>query len=220
MAELNAALQRWIPEDKQEEPRGADSAEDDGITVAGLNTARGMRMTGGTVESYLRTLSVFLRENTVKIRDVDGFIEGGSLKPYKLYVHSLRSALASIGSEDLSKEAERLEAAAENGDWALIRELSGGFFKRLAELLEEIKAAVSERTVVMSYDKEALNAELAELIKAMEDYDLAKVNSICNNLHVYVNAEGIGAEITELLAHRLNGEYEEAAEVATAVLNK
>jgi HPt (histidine-containing phosphotransfer) domain-containing protein len=218
MAELNAMLERWIPSEKQEAAGQTSGAEGGELYIPGLNAAKGLMMTGGSAEAYLRTLSVFYRENSRKVREADGFVKEENAAPYKLYVHSLRSALASVGSEEMPLMAERLERAAEDNDWDFIRERGGRFLDELRELLNNIKTVLDERTVAAEVNKAELNAELTALLLALNDYDIAGINAVCNKLHVYSGAEGIGGLIDELLMHRINGDYEEAAVVAEVIL--
>jgi HPt (histidine-containing phosphotransfer) domain-containing protein len=84
--------------------------------IEDINTDVGLMYVGNSKDLYQKTLHRFyetLQENYVKMED---FIDKKDIENFKINVHSIKSALGSIGSSRLSEMAAKLETAAEEKD--------------------------------------------------------------------------------------------------------
>jgi len=120
--------------------------------ISGIDTAKGIAMTGGTVSGYCRVLSMFCKDVRERLQMLRLFLfesaTGGNKFPEKrlpsfiTQVHSLKSACATIGAADISGQAARLKAAGQTGDMAFIQENISGFVEHLTELVKNIRVAL------------------------------------------------------------------------------
>jgi HPt (histidine-containing phosphotransfer) domain-containing protein len=213
ISELNAVLEKWIPKEKQGEPEQRDIPRaNGGLTIEGLDTAKGIFMTGGTVSQYLDILSVFRSEAARNINELKKHAESGDAAMYATIAHALKSSAASIGSIRLPKIAEALETAGLKGDTAYIRDNNGGFLRELEALLDNIHKAVPAKGVNPgTMDGRTLAAELLKLKTAMEDYDTSEINNIAAALQEFENEGSAGEIIRKILQYKLIGEFDEAA---------
>ncbi|MDR1650435.1 MAG: response regulator, partial [Synergistaceae bacterium] len=153
ISKLNAVVEKWMPREKRVKsiPRAAYiDAEPAPFEIEGLDTARGTAMTGGTAEGYLKVLRLYRRDADERLvllrkfaRDVRDFLsDDSSLSLFITQVHALKSASASIGAPEISRDAAELEAAGKNGGIEFIESALGKFCDRLSSLTERIGAAV------------------------------------------------------------------------------
>ena len=113
------------------------------FTIDGIDTAKGLVMTGGKTEGYLQVLSIFSKDAESRLPLLKAVPDAGSigesaLSSFVTQVHALKSASASIGAAEVSAEAEALEAAGKAGAMAFIGEHLPVFTKRLEELANNI----------------------------------------------------------------------------------
>ena len=225
---LNAALEQWIPKEKQDKSTGKHqkiAVDDSGetIKIAGVNVKKGISMLGGNVKNYLSTLGVFRKDGSEKIGEIRNALERGDLSLYATYVHALKSAAANVGAISLSEAARNLEAAAKAGDSAFVKSHNGRFLSYLETLLsnigEALKSLNAEAPDKDIYD-DALKSELSKLKAAIDDMDIAAINEAVKGLKPFAGgAEAGAAAVDEILQNILIGEYDEAAEQTDALIN-
>ena len=222
---LNAVLEKWIPKEKQQkqaaEAAALPQAIDAGIEIEGIDIKKGIAMTGGILDSYLRTLAIYHEDGRKKVKEITDCLNRGDMSLYTIYVHAIKGASASIGAGALAEGAEAMEAAAQRGDMSFIRVNNGGFLKNLESLLNNIEMLLSAQTsgdLDDNVDMELLKAGLSKLKTALNDYDAATINESAKTLQKFTRAAGIGGKINKILQNKLIGEYDEAIAVIDEIL--
>jgi signal transduction histidine kinase/CheY-like chemotaxis protein/GGDEF domain-containing protein len=86
-----------------------------------IDVGEGLRNCG-SVDSYLSIIKVFYESADMTEDNITTAYREGNIKDYTSYVHSLKSTSRTIGAKELSKLAERMEAAGNAGDTATIDE--------------------------------------------------------------------------------------------------
>ena len=161
VSKLEEILDRWIPKEKKEWGKkngktGTEKGPSAGLipnspfpaphpqfpAIPGLDTKRGIVLTGGTEAGYRNVLSFFCKDVADRMPTLLNMPGIDTLSQFVTQVHALKSASGSIGSEELSKKAENLEAAGKAGDLAFIEKNLGGFVEHLVKLTEDIKTAL------------------------------------------------------------------------------
>jgi len=174
VSKLDEMLNRWIPKNKME--KGIDSSDKGSIydvpSIQGIDTVKGISMTGGTVTTYRQVLSQFYKDAQDRLPLLQQTQNAENLPAFITQVHSLKSASASIGADDVSIEAAELEAAGKTTDMIFIQEHLPGFIQQLAELIVNIKKVlVNKKPEELSddpslmVDNTPLFEELAEALK-------------------------------------------------------
>jgi len=156
VVKLDELLNKWIPREKREQraEKKAPGAEKEALEkkpslsfdIQGVDTEKGMAMTGGTEESYRIVLTMFYRDAQERLPLLQKAPSAQTLDKFITQVHALKSAAASIGAMDLSHKAARLEAAGKAEDFDGIQKNLGGFAKQLDELVKNIQAALKTDT--------------------------------------------------------------------------
>jgi CheY-like chemotaxis protein len=156
--------------------------------IPGVDTAKGIAMTGGTVAGYKTILSIFRKDAEERLPLLRRIATQNplpqELSVFVTQVHALKSVSASIGAAGISAEAAGLEAAGKIGDMAVIRKSLPGFIERLAELADAINVALSigeelpmgEPGPQTAVDQTTpLFHELAEALKSMKTSDIDRI---------------------------------------------
>jgi PAS domain S-box-containing protein len=166
MSKLDAVLKKWIPAEKRrsvsEEERKSEerkfwgrpsesAAPPDAALpeIEGVDAAAGVARIGGSPKRYLELLAAFQKDAESGFSLLASEPDAASLRLFTTQVHGLKSALANIGADDLSRTAALLENAARREDISAIRENLAPFRDRLTALTEriaEIAGAAPEET--------------------------------------------------------------------------
>jgi CheY-like chemotaxis protein len=225
-SKLDAVLKKWIPEGKRRaapEGAAADSAPADPPEAAlpdieGVDPAVGLARVGGSRAVYMELLEVFRRDAAAGAETLRNVPDEKSLGRFTTLVHALKSALANIGADGLSRDAARLETAGREADLASIAANLPRFRDELASLAERIgripKAAPGPGG---GPAPEAVAEALVRLQTALETRDIEAIYAGQEALQgLPFNGEDLGAvsEISDLI---LTMEYGPAAEAVKSL---
>jgi len=218
ITKLNTILNKWIPKEKQHEFTGEFSPPSTGeadINIAGIDVGKGIVMTGGTIDGYIKILSAYLSDGNNVLEKIKVCLDDGRFDLFTTHVHALKSASASIGADAISASAETLEMAGLRGDTGFIHANADSFSRNFEALLENIKKALSslpknEATDYTLINIDAVKDELIMLKAAFNDFNTPVINTITKNLQHIAGAPGIGDKIDSIIKFKMSGEYEEA----------
>jgi HPt (histidine-containing phosphotransfer) domain-containing protein len=228
---MNAALERWIPKEKQKPPLEDTSpfaeAEEDKqnqkIKIGTLDTEKGIAMAGGKIERYQKILSLFSKDVDWKLKEIKTSLESGNTSLYVIHVHALKSATAIIGADGLSETARLLEMAGKQEDLAYIQTNNDAFITDLKALLHNINTFLSEEADIDQehvMNKDSLKNELFRLKAALESFDFTEINHIVNSLQEFTQAADVGEAVNAILQSKLVGDYDETAALVESLLQE
>jgi len=205
ISKLNNILAKWIPQEKQHQGSLISTSEQDSIELAieGVDTEKGIMLSGGSAKSYLDTLSIFRKDGKTRATELPICLGLGDITLYTTYVHALKSACANIGASALSEEAKRLEEAGTNKDLDFLTANTADFIARLEKLLADISAVLDENTETTDLDADTVKEHLIRLKTALETFDVAAIDEI--------SAELQGCEeVSDILQSAFIGQYKQA----------
>jgi len=206
ISKLDEMLDRWIPKEKRDtqsavlsgvkEQGGFASTDLAGIEtipyIPGVDTAKGIAMTGGTEITYLKVLSMFCIDVEERLLLLRKRPSADTLPALITNVHALKSASASIGAQGISSLAAGLEAVGKAGDVAFIRENLPDFVHKLEELVKNIQDAMESAKPEYQKVPQGGNAVPAlsithsqlfnELIDALKSQKISEIKRILNML--------------------------------------
>lgn len=175
MMKISRSRSEYIPVSVTKEARS--------IRIPGLDVPQGIFNMGGNVEAYNSILKVFLSEGRSQIALLRKYAEEGSVRAYRMEVHSLKSAASSIGATELSMMARDHEDAVKQGDESFMKEHNEELMNRYDELLgnienylksgepEESNAAASEPADMQPISAQKKHADAAEIRRLIERFD-------------------------------------------------
>ncbi|MDL2274367.1 response regulator [Oscillospiraceae bacterium OttesenSCG-928-G22] len=209
---LNAMLDKWIPKEKREKYVHARTSEaPSDLQIEGLDTAAGISMTGGSLDTYLKTLVSFHRDGYEKIDEIKRAFEAPDLPLYATYVHALKSAAASIGAKELSDTAKTLEFAAKQEDVLFLRSHTVPFLRDLEFILEQIQPVIETESAREPEGELAVLKDVAASLKeAVQSMDSLGMNTLLDRLTESKWDDDIEKIIADISDCILIAEYEEA----------
>jgi len=138
--------------DKNKERKAENAASDILFPpINGIDTVKGIAMTGGTVEGYRKVLSMFRKDADERIQKFRYFLYESMnvgkfpekhLTSFITQIQALKSASATIGAAETSDKAARFEAACRNKELSYIQDNLPDFTEHLATLIKNIRSAL------------------------------------------------------------------------------
>jgi len=223
---LHIILTKWISGEKwikaEESSIVTQTEPAINLEIKGVDVKKGIAMTGGTYDNYLRTLAVFCRDSLEKRKEIKVSLDAMDLPLYTIHVHALKSAAANIGAENLSAAARSLEEAGRKENVQFIKKETGNFLAELEELHDSIKYVITgaENEKNISFDLESVTGELVMLKDAIGSYDSASIKKNTDSLQKLIHADGIGSSIEEILQFVLIGDDDNAISSIETFINK
>ena len=215
---MHQVLEKWIPKHKQKEgtyfsPVAVEKDDSDEIIIQGVDTEKGIKLSGGTKKGYLQTLKSFNDEARKKIEEIRVAVDNDNIKRFSELTHALRSAAASIGAERISIASHALEMAGYQEDKEYIYLNSRDYLSDLETLTKNIASVISVYQTQEDIDMMLLKTELETFKAALLEYDITAINDASYSLQKYLDSIGVGTEISKILQSKIVGEYDETAEL-------
>ncbi len=128
-----------------------------------------------------------------------------ALSAYRIHVHGMKSAAATIGIVPLAGMAKLLEFAARDGDVETMRRLHGVFdaeWRSYGEKLKTVCGATEDENAAEkeTADADMLRAMLGMLKTALEDFDVDAADETVQKIRSYAYAPEIEALLPQLAA--------------------
>ena len=144
ISKLDEIMKKWIPKDKQlksdKRQESSDAPDADSLVIRGVDVARGIKLTGGSLAAYRRILAMFRNDAEERL---DLLVSDETdLNTFIAQAHALKGTSGSLGAAEISAEAARLESVGKAGDLSAIRDMLPDFKRRLSELIKEIDSAL------------------------------------------------------------------------------
>jgi CheY-like chemotaxis protein len=216
LAKLNDLIKRRVPKERRKEiePSAPPQSVAMRSPILGVNTARGIELTGG-LQNYKNVLAIFCGDAKKRIPLLNDQSAKADVKLFTTQVHALKSASATIGAEELSKRAAALEGAGANNDQAAIEGLIGAFNKELARLLEAIEEALNNdrasNAAATEDDEKTTLARLEALKIALQKEDMRQIDAITSQIEPQT---GFADErLTQISEYILVSEFGKAIEL-------
>jgi len=201
ISKLDEMLDRWIPKEKramsneqltmnneQEAMSNARECDKPSLSIPGVDTARGITLTGGKEAFYHRVLELYIKDALERLPRLQTVPEKDALRIFITQVHSLKSASASIGAAELSAEAAALEAAGKSENMAFIKDNLRGFTEHLTKMVENIRAALKPAQSPGVEAEKTSNPTphsplLTDLQTALKSQNVTEIDRILNELN-------------------------------------
>jgi HPt (histidine-containing phosphotransfer) domain-containing protein len=249
IARLDEIMFRWIPAGKRIKDGTGIKRETfsgkTGIAIPGVNTQKGITMTGGTEAGYRKVLAQFRKDAVIRlpafaappaemtsgdnredsVRNLSGFV---------IQAHALKSAAGTIGATELSAEAAALEAAGKAGDTQKIREALPLFREHLTQLIEAIEKNLEKKSGELGVGGEENEAPLTShfaphpslsfhpflqtLKGALEAKSMKDIDRIFEEIEQLPLDAQTREQISAVSDKVLMGEYAEAVETVNTLL--
>ena len=161
-----------------------------------------------------------------KIKELKTCLKTGNIPVYTIHAHSLKSAAANIGANELSMAAKDLETAGRRTDMNFIETHSAGFLASLELLLNNISGILPAQSAGNRVEEEdfkdadVLKSKLAVLKKALGVLDVDAINSTVNELLELRLPGEISAALRGISRNILISEFDEALALVENLLQE
>jgi len=154
-AELTNILRKWIPAKKLLSPLSgviaSSEIKDEECRdlwrkieqIEEFSIAEGLDRVGGQWDVYEKMLKLMVCETEKARKNLSEFLLADDMKGFRIEVHGIKGALASIGAMDLSEKAYNLEIASGKKDTVFCAENLPPFLEKLSGLGLSLKEAFS-----------------------------------------------------------------------------
>jgi len=218
IVKLYAAMEKWIPKDKQKKYLKSDAVvSKPEIKIEGIDTNLGITMTGGDMDNYLQILDVFYEDSLEKTKQIEDALSSGDIVLFTTYIHALKSASASIGAADISERAKALEQAGNNEDLEFITKNINTFLLKLGEMAKNISVSLpsiqSADKSKIKEDKDLLITQLLRLKEALAVINIEAIDESQARLRAGTWSRKVQKELENIYRFVLLFEYEEATRV-------
>jgi PAS domain S-box-containing protein len=136
---------------------------------------------------------------------------------YIINVHSMKSALANVGENELSDQAAQLEQAGRDNKLKLILSSTPLFLEKLNKVIEkfdvEEEDAAAEDAVAQTIDFAVFKEKLSAIQEACASYDKKAAKTALSELK-QMNYRAVKEQLSLIDEHLLHSEFDEAASVA------
>ena len=210
---LNAIIEKWISREKQN--NDVVIIDKPNFKINGIDVQRGIFLSGGRLDIYLQVVEVYYKDGLKLLGELKECIEKENIELYKIHVHALKGASATIGAVNFSKFAATLEHAAEQDDVSFIRTETPRFLIELEMLLDNISQVIIKDVDNKNTCTDELKLELELLKKAISDSDISTINECTKKLQKYLLNEDVGDIINKILINKMTGKYD----IAVALIN-
>jgi signal transduction histidine kinase/CheY-like chemotaxis protein/HPt (histidine-containing phosphotransfer) domain-containing protein len=159
---MNEIIAKWIPDEKKFQcgTSNASGASSEAAfpEITGVNTKKGIAMTGSSEAGYRNVLGFYVRDVEERLLFLKNIPTEDTLCLFTTQVHALKSASATIGAESLSKIAAELEAAGKKHDMDIIAQKLPGFCTGLKNVIESIRNVILKDNRNTNDNKESISS--------------------------------------------------------------
>ena len=200
------------------------------IKIDGIDTARGMALTGGTLATYRKVLTMFCKDAELRLQTLKYFLlesqnsKTGSfpskhLASFSTQVHALKGASASLGATELPFMAERLEMAARDNELDFIQEFFIDFIDSLEALLKNIHGALDlfldqedEKDGALEANKDSSEylSVFLELSNAIKSHKIADIDQMIEKIAIMPKDKKIDTILEKISDQVLMVEFDSA----------
>jgi signal transduction histidine kinase/CheY-like chemotaxis protein len=234
ISKLDEILDRWIPKDKREIKNEKEeimnkkfpdnSSNSLFISIPCVDTAKGIAMTGGTVTTYIKVLSMFCIDVEERLPLLRKRLSADTLPALITHVHSLKSASASIGAQGISSLAAGLEAVGKAGDAAFVRESLPDFVHKLEELVKNIQDVIKtdkpeDHDVSYSQLHIPRPQLFHELADALKSHKIPEIKHILNTLDEQTQDPKLKGILEQISDQVLMTEFDNALKIIEELVN-
>ncbi|MCL2879122.1 MAG: ATP-binding protein, partial [Treponema sp.] len=154
--------------------------------IPGIDVINGIKRIGGNLLVYVKILHAYAvntRELLKKIETVDA----NSLKDYIIIVHGIKGSSYSLFADDIGRQAETLEKAANAGDLAAVESMNPSFLESAEKLLTNIITVIGKTGETASRPAKSKPDEklLELLLEACTQYRINTADDIINDIEEY-----------------------------------
>ena len=221
---MQQAATQQITMQQAEKEKPALRKQTNGMQIDGLDIQRGIAMTGGKKDFYIKALSMFCNDAETRIpllaAPLPNIPDKDTIKNIITQVHALKSASGSMGAEKISQAAAEIELAGRNEDIAFIKEKLPVFAKDLAELTKNIYTALENEDLAADNSTVPIIpvSLFKELEAALKSQNIGIIDHILKDLEKQEINLKTRKALDKISDELLIGEFDNAKKIVDEIL--
>ncbi len=226
---LNSALLKWLPKDKicfikkQTESKEPEKKAENSLQIEGVDTAHGITLIGGDIADYKDVLKSFYNDGILKLDTIKNSFDSENKEAYRIEVHAVKSAAASIGAKMISEQAKHLESAAIKDDRQFIEQNTTEFLSDYKQVLDNIMQSFENEesgSQIGEGDIAVLKDNLIQLEAALDMLDIDVIENTLNMCTQYTWQGKINELLEEIRTNTQAFEYYNASALIADIKNE
>lgn len=190
--------------------------------VEGLNYDEGLSLMAGSLDNYMKVLSVSVRNIEENYNKLDVIRNTEQMEIMALYFHSLKGIFLNIGADDLANASKMLEFAAKELENMYVHQQMdeymadiSKFHDQLDVACENYKQKLINKTSGVKMEEEEFASNLNALKESIENFEYIEITELLEKM--LAGSEGERAvQLQSMYDYIQNFQYDEAL----AVLNR
>jgi CheY-like chemotaxis protein len=139
------------------------------------------------------------------------------IKAFTIQVHAVKNVLSNIACDELSLAAKNLELAGRKADIEKIKQTVPEFLEKLKETINHLAPEADEEDISDEHNTDFLRSRMALIYDACEFYDIDSANDALIELQKTAFSKKIKALINEITDLLLDGNFDNAGEMAKKI---
>ena len=219
VTKLVAILKQWLPQSKIiEVSEKDDNKQKDKIEllhIPGVDTKSGIDFVGGSLCNYLEILHIYYEDGKRKCETLHQHLKQQDIDSFRTEIHAVKSTSATIGANDISMIAEKLETAANCGHMMWIKQNAGKFILDYQNLLQQIEQVLltyqphQKNTLKAMGDLMWLKSKIKQMNQALMYADIKQIESCLDQMQNYRWNEQILSELNAMKSFLSVFEYDQ-----------
>ncbi|MCR5178207.1 MAG: response regulator, partial [Lachnospiraceae bacterium] len=115
---------------------------EDKLKECGISTENGLKYCSVKTDLYLELLKDFSDDHDKKSAELAEYYRNGDFKSYRICIHALKSIMKTLGADEISEEARKLEMAAKEGDEAYLGAHHDEFRNKYETITTQVRRAI------------------------------------------------------------------------------
>lgn len=203
---------------------GDEAKEDDNVEemlslVAGLDYHKGIELMAGSIENYMKVLSVSVKNISDNYHGIEVNCDSNQIGNAALHFHSLKGIFLNIGADILADKSRELEMAAKEGRQEEIQNKWKGFLEEVHHFNTSLNAACEKYNAKRydHYSGEEISSsdfagKLLELRAHIEDFEYIEITELLEQM--LVSVQGEQRDCLKRIANAIQEfEYDEALKI-------
>ena len=212
---LNLYVRDRQPPEIIEEARRQKINETDGVKTSQSSVELLTKYFCRDARKAVNVMETILKNMTGKTANADD-----DLRLFAVNAHTMKSALANIGENELSKKAADMEKAAKEQNYSAIFNNAQELTDAIKSIIEKIEELPDETPQIQSEDTQVLNRYLQTIYDACGQYDGKAASAAILELKEIPWTAATKRKIDEIFDYLLHSDFEEAAQLAKNMIEK
>jgi CheY-like chemotaxis protein len=156
---------------------------------------------------------------------LDALFREGNVPEYRVLVHGMKSAAATVGIIPLAGMAKILEYAARDGDWETVSRLHEVFLREWRCYQENLRAVPGvaeepDESAALDFNPEAVKSLLSDVAEAMDEFDTDRADDAVMELGRFCLPPALAEGFEKLRTAVLDVDTDEAIRITDEMLKE